>query len=159
MLAELERSAALGLRGVKLIASYQGYPTEGPMIDVACQWAHERRQIILNHNWGSAAQLERLVTTYPDACFIAGHSAGNYQDVTKRVGNLYICTCPFMVWGCTEQYVRRYGAERLLFGSDLSDLPIAWGLAPIFSAKISEREKRLILGGNLKRLMERYSRT
>ena len=61
-----------------------------------------------------------------------------------------------MLWGATEQYVARYGADRLLFGSDLTDLPIAWGLAPIFSAKISEREKRLILGGNIERLLEQY---
>ena len=38
----------------------------------------------------------------------------------------------------------------------LTDLPIGWGLAPIMYARIPEPEKRLILGGNLQRLMEQY---
>lgn len=157
MLAELERGESMGLRGIKLIASYHGYPTEGPLIDGACKFAHDRGWFILNHQWGSAAQIERLCTTYPDACFIAGHSAGNYAEVTRSIPNLFICTCPFLRWGQTEDYVGLYGADRILFGSDLTDLPIAWGLAQIMYAKISEEDKRKILGGNLEQLMRRYS--
>jgi len=63
MWRELERCTEMGLRGVKLIPYYQDYPDEGPLIDVACRWADEHRQIILNHNWGSAAQMERLLAT------------------------------------------------------------------------------------------------
>jgi predicted TIM-barrel fold metal-dependent hydrolase len=52
--------------------------------------------------------------------------------------------------------VELYGADRILFGSDLMDLPIAWGMGQIMYARISEADKRKILGENLKRLMERY---
>ena len=48
-------------------------------------------------------------------------------------------------------------ARRLVFGSDLEDLPIAWGLGPILFARLSPDEKRMILGDNLKRILERYS--
>ena len=72
--------------------------------------------------------------------------------MTKKVDNLFICTCPFLNWEQTELFVRLYGADRLLFGSDLSDLPIAWGMAQILYAKISESDKRKILGENLKAL-------
>ena len=106
---------------------------------------------------GGPEQIGRLCTTYPDACFIAGHSAGNYAEVTQSVSNLFICTCPFLRWGQTEDYVGLYGADRILFGSDLTDLPIAWGLAQIMYAEISEEDKRKILGGNLEQLMRRYS--
>ena len=157
MLAELERGEAMGLRGIKLISSYHGYPTEGPLIDVACQYAHERGWFILNHHWGSPRQIERLCSAYPQACFIAGHSAGDYVEVTRRVDNLFVCTCPFLRWNQTEDYVARYGADRLLFGSDLTDLPIAWDLASIVYARIPEGDKRKMLGGNLKRLMGKYS--
>ena len=102
-------------------------------------------------------QIERLCTAYPNACFIAGHSAGNYHEVTRRVENLFVCTCPLLAWGQAEDYVARYGADRLLFGSDLSDLPIAWDMAQILYAKISEQAKRKIMGENLKRLMAQYS--
>jgi len=158
MLRELARCARLGLRGVKLIPWYQGYPTEGPLIDVPCQWAHERKQIILNHDWGLPEQIERLTAQYPNACYINGHSFNNYPEIVKRRRNLYICSCP--LWygprSC-EELVQKIGADKLLFGSDLQDLPIAWGLGPILFARLSEREKALILGGNLKRILSQYS--
>lgn len=157
MLAELERGAALGLRGIKLIPYYQGYPEEGPLLDVACAWAHEHRQLILNHHWGSAAQVERLVSTYPDACFLTGHSTAAYADVMRRHANLYVCSCPLLEPRACERLVAAIGADRLLFGSDLEDLPIAWGLGPILFARLSEADKQLILGGNLRRLLASYS--
>jgi predicted TIM-barrel fold metal-dependent hydrolase len=52
--------------------------------------------------------------------------------------------------------VELYGADRLLFGSDLTDLPIGWGIGQIAYARIPEADKRLILGGNLRRLMDEY---
>jgi len=156
MLAELERGLGLGMQGIKLAPSFEGYPEEGPLIDVACRFAHERGQFILNHYWGSAAQMRRLCETYPGACFFTGHSAAHYVEVARDCDNLYICTCPFLAWGQTEQYVELYGADRLLFGSDLMDLPIGWGLGPILYARIPEADKRKILGENLLGLMARF---
>lgn len=152
---ELERGLALGMRGVKLICDYQGYPTEGPLVDVACEFAHEHGQFILNHNWGLAAQLSRLCLTYPRACFITGHSSTAYGEVAREAPNLFICTCPCIDWGMAERLVEIYGADRILFGSDLTDLPIGWGLGQIVYARLAESDKRKILGGNLARLLRR----
>jgi predicted TIM-barrel fold metal-dependent hydrolase len=157
MLAELERCAGLGLRGVKLIAAYQGYPDEGPNIEVAVRWAHERGQIVLNHQWGSAAEVERLASAYPNACLVTGHSTAAYADVMKRHSNIYVGTCPLTGPRACEELVAALGAERILFGSDLQDLPVAWGLGPVLAARISPREKRLILGENLERILEQFS--
>ena len=157
MLAELQRCAALGLRGIKLIGHYQQYPPEGPLIDVACRWAHDRGQIILNHGWGSPEQVERLVCTYPDACFVTGHTTTAYADIMKRHENLYVCSCPLIPPRACEEVIAAIGADRLMFGSDLLDLPIAWGLGPIVFSRIPADAKRLILGGNLKRVLKRYS--
>ena len=157
ILRELERGAKLGLRGIKLIPYYQGYPDDGPLIDVPCQWAHERKQIILNHSWGPPAQVERLVRTYPDACFFTGHMTLAYADIMKRYKNLYVCSCPLIPPRACEQAVAAFGADRLLFGSDLQDLPIAWGLGPILFSRLPVDSKRMILGGNLNRILERYS--
>lgn len=158
MLAELERGQAGGLRGVKLIPTYQGYPIEGPNIDIACQWAHDHQQCILNHHWGSPAQMERLVSTYTDACFFTGHTTTAYAEIMKRYDNLYVCSCPLLQPRKCEQVVAAIGADRFMFGSDLEDLPIAWGLGPILFADIPAADKRLILGDNLRRVLQRYSR-
>jgi predicted TIM-barrel fold metal-dependent hydrolase len=153
---EMERGFRMGMKGIKLIPHYHSYPEEGALIDVACEFAHKHGLFILNHHWGSAEQIERLCKTFPNACYFTGHSAGGYAEVTKRVENLFICTCPLMGLGQTESYVERYGADRILFGSDLTDLPIGWGMAPIFYARIPESDKRKILGENLKCLMRKY---
>lgn len=152
--AEMRRGWEMGLRGVKLINAYQDYPTEGPLVDVAVEFCDRHGLFVLDHDWGSATQMERLCTRYRDACFITGHATPAYADVTRKVDNLHICTCPFHDWGRCERFVELYGADRLLFGSDLTDLPIAWGLGPIMYARIPEADKRMILGGNLRRLLE-----
>ena len=157
MLRELQRCADAGLRGVKLIPSYQGYPEEGPNIDVACQWAHERKQLILNHHWGGPEQMLRLVSTYTGACFFTGHTTTAYANIMAEHANLYVCSCPVLGPRTVESVVEAIGADRFLFGSDLTDLPIAWGLGPILCAHISERAKRMIIGDNLQSLLHRYS--
>lgn len=155
--AEFERGRQMGLRGIKLINSYQGYPTEGPLIDVCCELCDQYGYFILNHSWGSAEQIERLCTTYPRACYLTGHATLAYGEVCSRVDNLYISTCPVHTWGATERLVATYGADRIVFASDLCDLPIGWGSYPIMFARIPEQDKRKILGGNLERLLQRYS--
>ncbi|MEN6302601.1 MAG: amidohydrolase family protein, partial [Armatimonadia bacterium] len=158
MLEELERGLTLGMQGVKLLpSSYGAYPVDGPGIEVPVRWAHEHHQIILSHTWGSADRLRDLCTRYPNACFISGHSTTAFVDLCKEVDNVYICTCPFLAWNQTEQYVDLYGADRILFGSDLTDLPVGWGMGQIMYANISEEDKRKILGGNLLRIMEQYN--
>ena len=157
VLAELERGARMGLRGVKLIGAYHGYPPEHPLTDNVCRWANDRRAIVLNHNWGSPDGMERLLRTCPDACFITGHSTTAYAESMRRHSNLYVCTCPLLGSRTCEEFVERLGADRLVFGSDLQDLPVSWGLGPVLAARISPAEKRLILGENLRRILERYS--
>jgi predicted TIM-barrel fold metal-dependent hydrolase len=156
ILEELQRGLEMGMKGIKLICAYLGYPPEGPMIDVAARFAHEHKQFILNHDWGSPARMLSLCQQYPDACFIQGHSTFAYADVCRQVENLFICTCPFLGWNQTEDMVAAYGAERILFGSDLTDLPIAWGLGQVLYARITEADKRKILGENYLGLMRKY---
>lgn len=157
MREELKRCADLGMRGIKLIPTYQGYPEEGPNIDIACQWAHEHRQLILNHEWGGIDQMRRLVATYPDACFFTGHTTTRYAPIMKEYDNLYVCTCPVLGPRTVESVVDAIGADRFLFGSDLTDLPISWGIGPVLFARIPESDKRKILGDTLKGLLMRYS--
>ena len=46
-------------------------------------------------------------------------------------------------------------ADRLAFGSDVTDLPVSMGLGPILLAPISVEAKRSILGLNALRLLAR----
>ena len=57
-----------------------------------------------------------------------------------------------------DQVAERLGAGRVLCGTDLLDLPISWSLAPTLFARLRLADKRLILGGNLARILAQYSR-
>ena len=98
-----------------------------------------------------------LAQSYPNAAIMTGHTDKNYGDVFRQTDNVYMGTCPMIEFGAVEWYVHTYGAEKLLYGSDMSDLPQAWGFGPILYADISDADKRAILGGNLRRLLETHS--
>jgi predicted TIM-barrel fold metal-dependent hydrolase len=49
--------------------------------------------------------------------------------------------------------VRELGADRVIFGSDSGGRSIASQLGKVMGADISEADRRLVLGENLKRLL------
>jgi predicted TIM-barrel fold metal-dependent hydrolase len=55
--------------------------------------------------------------------------------------------------GFVETAVRELGASRILYGSDAPGRSFATQLAKVMGADISDDARRLILGGNLKRLL------
>jgi predicted TIM-barrel fold metal-dependent hydrolase len=52
--------------------------------------------------------------------------------------------------------VQRFGASKILFGSDFPDLDTSLNLGPLLTAKISDEDKRLILGLNMERILTTY---
>ena len=53
-----------------------------------------------------------------------------------------------------ERFVKEVGADKVLFGSDIPFLEPAAEIAKIVYARISESDKKKILGLNMKRLLE-----
>lgn len=153
---ELARCFDLGLRGVKLHPSLQSYPVTGPNVEVACAFANERRAFIVNHGWGDPDRLRYLCGEYPDACIMTGHTNIAAAPVVKEFPNLYIGTCPLTGFGMAEKLVAAVGADRIIYGSDLSWDPAAWVFGPLLYARIPVADKRLILGENLRQLLTRY---
>ena len=155
MMAELDRCWRLGFPGVKLIPYYQGYPETGEGIRRAVEWANERKMIVLNHNWGPNEWLDDLAQSNPDATLICGHLTSYPGEVVNRRENVYLCTCEPLVYRQMEDTVAQINVDRILFGSDITDLPIAMGLGPILYAHIGDEAKRKILGLNAERLLAR----
>ena len=52
-----------------------------------------------------------------------------------------------------EMAVRELGAERVIYGSDFGGRSLASQLAKVYGADIPAEAKRLILGGNIRRLL------
>jgi len=154
LIPELERCETLGLRGIKLITAYQGHPEETERFFPVYEWAQARRKIILSHQWGKPEFLDEITARYPDVRFLIGHLNLAYADVVRRRANVYTTTT-FVPWpGAIAQAVQAFGSEKILFGSDLPDLDASLNIGPLLTARISDADKRAILGLNMERILD-----
>jgi len=115
--------------------------------------------IVLFHcyTYASALELLELARDFPELNFIMGHMGGGEWrraiGVAGEAKNIYFEICSgIIVQGKIEVSVAEVGAERIVFGSDMTLLNPAWILGMVESAEISEGEKNLILYGNAIRL-------
>ncbi|MHA1832765.1 MAG: amidohydrolase family protein [Candidatus Baldrarchaeia archaeon] len=153
---ELERCRKLGLKGIKIICEYQGTTTEKTDFSPVYRYANDNHMIIINHYWGSPQFLDSLAEKYPNACFMIGHYSINYAEVLSKRKNVYQCTCAALMFGDIEKLLKVVNVDKIVYGSDLTDLDGPFGLAPILYAKISEEDKRKILGQNMQRILNKY---
>ncbi len=72
----------------------------------------------------------------------------------ERCGNVFIETSMYMVNGGIEGICRRFGAERLLFGSRYAFYNPGAAVAGVMYADISVEQRRLIAGDNARKLLK-----
>ncbi len=77
----------------------------------------------------------------------------NLYPLMQQFENLYLCTSTLKTQLGIEDICKRFGAERLVFGSGMPTLSGAASVALITYAQISDAEKQKIASGNLERLM------
>jgi uncharacterized protein len=165
-LAELERCVAQGpMVGVKLWVAHRCSAAE---LDPIIRRAAELQAVIFQHTWwkvggndpGESTPLDmaELAARHPTVPLICGHTGGDWERGLRAIRehkNVHVdlagsdpCA------GFTEMAVREIGAERVIYGSDAGGRSFASQLAKVFGADIPEEAKRLILGENLRRLMQ-----
>ena len=71
----------------------------------------------------------------------------------EKYDGLAIEAATYQVTHGIEEVCTRFGAERLLFGTGLPFTEAGPSIAQITYAEISDEEKQLIAGGNLRRLL------
>ena len=160
MQAEMERCCdQLGFWGVKLHPWWNGYPETGPNVRLACAFCHERGLILTNHHWGPAELLDAYAAEFPNAQLITGHLAADEGTigVVNRRSNVFMGTCLPIQRGDLTAVLTKLDASKLLFGSDVPDLPIPSGFGPILYARIPDETKRRIMGLNALDLLERVA--
>ena len=75
-------------------------------------------------------------------------------EVAARHPNLYVDTASSMIDnGMIEYAVDHLGPEKILFGTDMPALDPWVQRAKVEGAEITEEAKRLIMGGNVERLL------
>lgn len=123
---------------------------------------------ILQHTWiktsgnepgeSTPFDLVELAKRHPQGQFICGHTGGNWEIGIRAIReSKNICAeiaGSDPTSGFTEMAVRELGAERVIYGSDVGGRSFASQIAKVLGAEITDSEKELILGGNLRRLLK-----
>lgn len=165
-LAELDRCVGEGpMVGAKLWVARR---CNAPELDSIVRRAVELKAPIFQHTWikitgnlpgeSTPMDLAELAARHPDARFVCGHTGGDWELGIRAVRphkNIWVdLGGGNPTSGFTEMAVRELGADRVLYGSDIGGRSLASQLAKVYGARISNDDKRAILGENLKRLLK-----
>ena len=152
--------------GVKIHPSLHGCYADDERYDTVWQLAARRQVPILTHSWDISAQnpaqkysfpsrFETYAARYPEVTLILGHAGGRYRghiaaaELARRYPNVLLDTAgDCYTLGLIEYLVEQAGADKVLFGSDLTWLDPRTQLGMIYDADITTEAKRQVLGDN-----------
>jgi predicted TIM-barrel fold metal-dependent hydrolase len=116
--------------------------------------------IILAHTWGkkNVTPLMKIAKQFPRVKILLGHSGvieeEIYAQAVSECDNMYLETCSSFAWyGLMERLVAMAGSERVLFGTDMPFLSPDQQIGRVLFARITDEDKRKILGLNAQRLL------
>ncbi len=139
-----------------------------PQLDPIVERAISLNVPISQHTWlkttgnepgeSTPFDMVELAKRYPQANFICEHTGGNWEigiPAIRETKNVYAGIAGSdPTSGFVEMAVRELGAERVIYGSDVGGRSFASQLAKVIGAEIPDSAKELILGGNLRRLLQ-----
>lgn len=126
--------------------------------------------VIMQHTWfktggktapteSTPSELAQLAARFPQQEFLCAHAGGEWEQGIRAIQNspnVLIETSGFdATAGFIEMGVRELGAERIVFGSHLPSRSLGTELGKITAAQITEEQKKLILGENYRRLLNK----
>lgn len=163
VIAELDRCIAAGMVGIKVHPDAHQCMVDDEKYRPVWEYADEHRLPLLSHTGTNGRNpikaFEKLAETYPNVTVILGHSgfgsegADQSIEAAQKFPNIYLeITGSVIVYGTLERMVDGLGAERVLFGTDLPFLDPRPQLGRVAFAKISDDDKRRILGLNASRI-------
>jgi hypothetical protein len=145
-----------------------GEPRDLSVLDPIFKRAGELQAVIMHHTWintlgpediaeSTPMEIAALARRHPTVTVICGHTGGNWElgiRAIRDVKNVYADLCGSdPVAGYTEMAVRELGPERVMYGSDVGGRSFASQLAKVLGADLTESTRRLVLGGNLRRVL------
>ncbi|MEQ8787421.1 MAG: amidohydrolase family protein [Pirellulaceae bacterium] len=128
----------------------------------------ELNGVIMQHTWFKSAgrqypgestpsDLAALARRHPQVNFLCAHAGGEWEQGVRAIRsspNILAETSGFdPTAGFLEMAVRELGAERIVFGSHFPSRSLGTELGKVFGARITDDDRRKILGGNLRRLL------
>lgn len=150
-----------GFRGIKV------HRHDGRITREICDTARAHRIPVLYDPMGEVSVVHLIATEYPDVAFIIPH-LGSFADdwhaqaalipMLARYPNVYTDTSGIRRFELLQEALDRAGPRKILFGSDGPWLHPGVELEKIRALRLANDAERLVLGGNLLRLIGRPKR-
>jgi predicted TIM-barrel fold metal-dependent hydrolase len=122
-------------------------------------YANKGECVILVHTYGKkhVVPMMKIAGEFPRMKILLGHSGiieeEIYREAVRKHDNIWLETCCSLAWyGLIERLVEMRGAERVLFGTDMPFMSPDQQVGRILFARITDDEKRKILGLNAQTL-------
>lgn len=128
--AEAEFIENAGLRGIKMHPDTQRFPIDDPRLFPLYDLIQDRLPVIFHmgdprYDYSHPARLRRVLDAFPRLTAIAAHFGGYsmqktaYEELHDKPCFMDVSSSlMFMEDGEAEAFIRAYGTERLVFGSD-----------------------------------------
>ena len=174
-LAELQRLAGRGVKVLKIHPHTQAFDASDPRVLALVRRAGELGVIVLMDNAnilpGDSEKLFNLALAAPKTTFIFAHMGGlnfrfwNILKAVRTADGLFADNINFDISATValvasspieDEFVwtiRNVGVEHVLIGSDAPQYSLDQNLDALERLALTDAEKRLILGGNARRLL------
>ncbi|HUQ91143.1 MAG TPA: amidohydrolase family protein [Bryobacteraceae bacterium] len=164
-LREFDRCVRKGpMVGIKLWVAKRAAARE---LDPIIQAAASMNAVIFQHTWhkttgnlpgeSEPVDVAALAARHPRVPIICGHTGGEWETGIRAIRHQKNVSADLAGFdpanGAVEMAVRELGASRVIYGSDSGGRSFASQLGKVMGADISEADRKLILGENLKRMM------
>jgi uncharacterized protein len=157
VIEELKRDIKMGLTGIKLHPSSQKFSLRNNhLIEIIKRASMLNIPIIFDSGKKESPpeHFGELAKLFPDATIIMAHMFGDFLRVALHHQNIYLQTTDMPRKDIIQEAIKELGAERIIMGSDSPYISMEVELEKIKSLDISEKEKRLIMGDNMMRILE-----
>ncbi|WP_436774627.1 amidohydrolase family protein [Yinghuangia sp. YIM S09857] len=168
-LGEIDRCAdELGLRGISIHARFHGVSVGSPLVRAIVERCGERGLVPFVHAIGEAAnealwQVQELGRDFSDLTLVVLDAFSSFEQCQQALSvgelapNLVFDTSLAYTFDLVEPFVRRHGASRLVFGTDLYSAPLGYRrthvLGQILDSDLPDDDKRQILAANTRRIL------
>ena len=161
-LQDLERDfERYRFRGIKMHQCWESFRIDSEVFNRVAEWAASKELPIFVHLFSKAqaTQLAEYIKEHPEPIFIIGHLFGleRYMKAGIDSDNIFfeISTPDLVSIHRLKKAIHSFGAHRILLGSDTpyGQDNLKTNLARVRGLDITDAEKHLILGVNMKKIL------
>lgn len=158
----------LGLVGVSFHTRFQGVSMDSHLVAGLVEVAAGLGLVPYIHVYADSPdespwKIVDVARSLPDTPFVVLDGFSGFERVkeitvaAEQAPNLVFDTSLCYSFDFVEHFVARFGVERVVFGTDMYSVPLAyrraWSLDQLLASRLTDDEKAAILSGNLRRVL------